>query len=193
MAGSPKRISWDSCTWIALIQKEKIPGEDGKVEDRYALARSVIDLADEGKIEIATSGLCLAEVCKNPPDAKSADDKIAPFFEHAYILIVAVDTEVGTTARRLMMAKHPGLKPPDAIHLATAIVADVDEMHTFDVKLLALDEKLVKKDGTALKICKPAHGGKPLPLLEAAAPAKPIETQKEEPKLGAPAEAKGSE
>lgn len=181
MADSPKRVSWDACTWIALIQQEKIRDEKGNVvEDRYALARSVIDLAAQGKIEIAASGLCLAEVCKNPPNAKDGDDKVAPFFEQNYILIVALDTQVGTIARRLMMAKHAGVRPPDAVHLATAIVANVDEMHTFDDKLLALDEKLVKRDGNALKICKPAHGGKPMPLLDAIAkpaPAKPPEVE----------------
>lgn len=39
MADSPKRVSWDACTWIALIQQEKIRDENGNVvEDRYALA-----------------------------------------------------------------------------------------------------------------------------------------------------------
>lgn len=171
MADSPKRISWDACAWIALIQKEKIREGRKVVEDRYSLARSVIDLANQGKIEVVTSGLSYAEVCKNPPDEKGSDDKVGPFFEHDYILVVAVDKTVGTLARHLMMAKHPGLKPPDAIHLATALVANVDEMHTFDDRLLALDEKLIKLDGSALKICKPAHGGKPMPLLDAAAKA----------------------
>jgi predicted nucleic acid-binding protein len=167
MAGSPKRVSWDACTWIALIQKEKILDDGGKViEDRYSLARSVIELASRGKIEIATSGLCLAEVCKNPPDAAGSEDKVAPFFEHDYVLIVPVDTAVGTVARRLMLAKHAGLKPLDSVHLATALAANVDELHTFDERLLALDEKLTKNDGTALKICKPAHGGPLLPLLD---------------------------
>ena len=60
-------MAWDSCTWIALIGKEKISGEKGNViEDSYALARSVIELGAQGKIEIACSGLCLAEVSKNP-------------------------------------------------------------------------------------------------------------------------------
>jgi hypothetical protein len=48
-----------------------------------------------------------------------------------------------------------GLKPPDAAHLATALISNVDEMHTFDTKLLSLDGKLDKADGTKLKICKP--------------------------------------
>jgi predicted nucleic acid-binding protein len=166
MVDSPKRIGWEACTWIALIQKEKILDDKGNViEDRYALARSVIELAAQGKVEIAISGLCLAEVSKNPPDARGIEDKVGPFFEHDYILVVSVDKQVGTIARNLMREGH-GLKPPDAVHLATAIVANVDELHSFDDRLLGLDEKLLKLDGTALKICKPAHGGKPMPLLD---------------------------
>lgn len=65
-----------------------------------------------------------------------------------------------------MMGKHSGLKPPDATHLATALIANVDEMHTFDEKLLALDGRLTKSDRTMLKICKPAHGGGQLPLFD---------------------------
>lgn len=168
MANSPKRICWDACTWIALIQKEKIQKPDGSTEDRYSLCRSVIDLADKGKIELIISGLCLVEVCKNSTIAAAQDDKIAPYFQNDYILLVPVDMEVGTHARGLMLARHPGLKPPDATHLATALIANVDEMHTFDDRLLALDGKLTKLDGTPLKICKPAHGGPSLPLLDEA-------------------------
>ena len=193
MADSPKRVGWDACTWIALIQKEKILDDKGKViEDRYALARSVIDLGTQGKIEIVASGLCLAEVSKNPSDAKTKDDLVGPFFQQDYILIVPVDMQVGTIARGLMRGGH-GLRPPDAVHLATAMVANVDELHTFDDRLLKLDERLVRLDGTALKICKPAHGGPPMPLLDQAekAPApKPPEVA-DAPKPEAPAEANG--
>jgi hypothetical protein len=68
-----------------------------------------------------------------------------------------------------MLAGYSKLKPADASHLAAALVSNVDEMHTFDVRLLALDEKLDKLDGTKLKICKPSEGGPALPLLEIAA------------------------
>ena len=66
-------------------------------------------------------------------------------------------------------AAPPGLKPPDASHLASAIIANVDEMHTFDDDLLELDGKVQRIDGTDLKICKPSMGGPALPLLESPA------------------------
>jgi hypothetical protein len=50
------------------------------------------------------------------------------------------------------------------VHLATAIVADVLEFHTFDDDLLKMDGKLVKASGSLLKICKPF--GPPPSLLD---------------------------
>ena len=167
MAASPKRVSWDACAWIAYIGKEQIRDAKGLVtEDRYKLGRVILEAAEKGAIEIAISALCFAEVAKNPSGAPADEDLIAAFFEHDYILPVPLDKQVGVEARKLLRAGYSKLKPPDAVHVATAIVANVDEMHTYDDKLLALDGKLSKLDGTVLKICKPAHGGPPLPLLD---------------------------
>jgi hypothetical protein len=65
-----------------------------------------------------------------------------------------------------MLASHPGLKPPDAIHLGTACVANVDEFHTFDDRLLALDGMIDRSDGTRLIIKKPSVPAPPAPLLD---------------------------
>lgn len=47
-------------------------------------------------------------------------------------------------------------KPSDAVHLATAILLNVDEMHTYDGSdLLDLNEKVARQDGEMLKICHP--------------------------------------
>ncbi|MHC2247846.1 type II toxin-antitoxin system VapC family toxin [Bradyrhizobium elkanii] len=135
-----------------MIQKEKIL-VNGRIEDREQLCRSVLEAAKAGKLEIVVSTFCLVEVCKEKDG--SVADKIADFFENDYVLPVAVDWFVGVRARQLMQAGH-GLKPADACHLATALVANnVNEMHTFDGKLLGLNGKLDKADGTKLKICKP--------------------------------------
>jgi predicted nucleic acid-binding protein len=169
MATSTKRVYWDACIWIALIQKEKIPLPSGGIEDREQMCRSVIEAAKKGRLEIATSTLCLAEVCKHL-DLRAATpaDKIAEFFEHDYILLVNVDRYVGELARELMLHGHSKLKPPDAIHLATAAITQgIEQMHTFDRDLLDLDGVLDKMDGTKLKICKPDPGGPAAPLLEA--------------------------
>jgi predicted nucleic acid-binding protein len=164
---SPRRIYWDACVWIALIQKEQIRDQNDRlVEDRYGMCRNVISAAERGQLEIATSTLSFAEVCKNPELKNRGEDKIAPFFENDYILPVNLDRAVGERARALMLSGISKLKPPDACHLATAALSGVDEMHTFDDKLLALNGKIDKPDGTKLKITLPDPGGTAAPLLD---------------------------
>jgi predicted nucleic acid-binding protein len=167
MASLTKRVYWDACVWLALILREKIPLSGGGVEDRETMCRMVIEAAKKGSLEILTSTFCLVEVCKVPADKKATSDKVADFFENDYILLTNVDRMVAERARELM-ARHPGLKPPDAVHVATAAVSPgVEEMHSFDDRLLALNGAVDKADGTKLKICKPDAGAPPAPLLEA--------------------------
>jgi predicted nucleic acid-binding protein len=164
MANSPNRVSWDACTWIALIQEERIT-EDGI--DRVTRCRSVLEQAKKARIEIVTSALSLSEVCKNK-DIKDGDaSKIAAFFENDYILLVNVDKDVGERAREIMMAGYSKLKPADACHLATAALTPfVTEMHTFDERLLNLNSRIRKVDGSPLKICLPDVGSPLPPLLK---------------------------
>ncbi len=158
------RYAWDSCAWIAMIIQEQSPLKDGGAEDRAKLCNHVIGLAAKKQLEIVTSGLALAEVCKHE-EVKAVDgDDLSDFFRNDYILVVATDRNVGTLARKLMQSGYAGLKPPDAVHLATAIVADVKELHTFDRKLLNLDGRLKMAGGGVLKICKPF--GPPPSLLD---------------------------
>jgi predicted nucleic acid-binding protein len=127
------------------------------------MCRSVLIAAKAGKVEIATSTLSLAEVCKDPASASEAASRFHEFLMLEYVLRVTLDRAVGEKARELMQGGYSG--PPDAIHIATAIVATAREMHTFDRKLLDLDGLLAMADGSKLKICKPDPGGS-LPLFE---------------------------
>jgi predicted nucleic acid-binding protein len=168
MATSLSRVAWDACTWIAYIQRERIFGPDGKtvVEDRGAMCRPVLEAAERGIVEIIVSAIALVEVLARNRASGVEDQKIRDFFDNEYILLVNVDKHLGDFARRLMLAGHPGLKPPDAIHLATACVANADEFHTFDDRLLALSGAIDKSDGTRLVIKKPAVPAPPAPLLD---------------------------
>ena len=166
MATSSSRVGWDSCAWIAHIQRERIPGPDGKFEDRGAMCRSVLEAAERGIVEIVVSAICLVEVLARNRSSGTDDQKVRDFFDNDYILLVNVDKQVGDFARRLMLAGHAGLKPPDALHLATACIANVEAFHTFDDQLLALDGMIDKADGTRLVIKKPAVPAPPAPLLE---------------------------
>ncbi|KYK48146.1 hypothetical protein A1D31_00015 [Bradyrhizobium liaoningense] len=132
------------------------------------MCRSVIEAAKRGKIEIVTSTLSLAEVCKHPDVRKPGKaDQIAAFFEHDFILLVDVDVFVGERARELMLGGYSGLKPPDAAHIATALITPgIEEMHTFDGALLNLHGKIDTEAGERLKISRPNTGERSPPLLE---------------------------
>jgi predicted nucleic acid-binding protein len=166
---NPRRIYWDACVWIALIQQERIRDPAGKIiEDRYIMCRDVIAAAEHDQIEIATSTLSFTEVCKATAIKDQTEDKIAAYFENDYVLPINLDRAVGERARGLMLKGYSKIKPPDACHLASAAIANAEEMHTFDDKLLALDGKIDKLDGTKLRICKPEDtGSNPMPLLDA--------------------------
>jgi predicted nucleic acid-binding protein len=122
----------------------------------------VIEQAQKGGVEIWTSTFTMAEVWKRKCDSANVgleapdDTAFEDYVEQAFVTRVAVDFEVGTAARRLLR-KYPEIgKPQDAIHLATALLENVDELHTFDnADLLGLDGKLLRQDGEKLKICPP--------------------------------------
>jgi len=112
------------------------------------------------------SAIALVEVLARNRATGTEDQKVRDFFDNDYILLVNVDKHLGDVARRLMLAGHPRLKPPDAIHLATACVANADEFHTFDDGLLTLDGGIDRLDGMKLVIKKPAVPAPPAPLLD---------------------------
>jgi predicted nucleic acid-binding protein len=130
------------------------------------MCRPVLDAAERGTIEIVVSALALVEVLAHNRRSSSDDQKVRDFFDNDYILLVNVDKHLADFARRLMVAGHAGLKPPDAIHLATACIANVDEFHTFDDRLLGLDGVIDRLDGMKLFIKKPTVPAPPAPLLD---------------------------
>jgi predicted nucleic acid-binding protein len=177
MAAKPRRIYWDSCAWIALIQDEVIrdPATGQITENRGQICRAVIDAAKAGTLEIVTSTFALVEVCKCPGNGSSPALDLAGFFENPWILRITVDTEVAAVGRHLMLAGHAGLKPPDAVHLASALVTErVEEAQTFDGALLKLNGQIFGPSGDLMPIYKPRiPSNKPAPLLDEIARATP--------------------
>jgi len=145
---------WDACIWIELISR--------KDRERFDRCSYVIELAENGEAEIWTSAFTLAEVWKRKcaeeyvglQEAKDRD--FENYIEKEFIKKVSVDVDVGSVARRLLR-KYPGLgKPQDAIHVATALLSNVDELHTFDGSdLLRFDGKLPRLDKIKLHIQPP--------------------------------------
>jgi len=163
----PLRVYWDACTWIAYINQEKaVENNGGQIENRFSMCLEILNQANDGKVEIVTSAFTLAEVCKNSEVKSSPLDNLPSFFEKSYILIVPVDLAIGRQAQIMQTSGLVNLKPPDAIHLASAQRASVAELHSFDGKILNLDGKIVSADGKPMKICKPTEGPPIGPLFE---------------------------
>lgn len=148
-----KKVYWDACVWIALINEEP---------DKISRCRAIMEQARKGEIEIWTSSLTLAEVFKKKCEGngvslpENKDVQFESFIEQDFLKEVQVDHDIGVEARRLLR-KHPLLKKPnDGVHLATAVLYNVDEFHTFDDEnFLPLNGQITRADGIELVICHP--------------------------------------
>ena len=121
----PIKRYWDSCNWISLIAEDE--------QRRADTCQRILSDAEAGKCVIVTSTLTLAEVVKvkgQPLLSEEQERIIITFFEHEYIAIHDVTRRVAEYARNL--ARNHGLKPPDSIHLATAILAGTDVFETWN-------------------------------------------------------------
>ena len=149
-----KRVYWDSCAWLGLLNGE--PDKRRELEIIYNSAR-------DGIYELWTSTYSQVEVYRykfeentERPWSEANTKKIEQFFLQPFIRLVPVDLEIGRHARQIYR-ETPGLKKrPDAVHLASALRWPVDAMHTYDrPDLLVLSYKFVGRSGNPLLICKP--------------------------------------
>jgi predicted nucleic acid-binding protein len=179
----PRRLYWDSCSFLGLLN----PGEP-----KHPDCRAVWDQAKRGEAVLFTSFFAFAEVFKvkcegsAKPLAEAQDRQIEALLRQSWVQPVLVDERIGTAARRLMRQHPECRKPSDAIHLATALALNVDEMHTYDKSdLLRLDRKVMRADGVLLRICMPYVPAPPaeLPIPPTSAAPEQGELQLEGPTL----------
>ncbi|VXD24727.1 Similarity [Planktothrix serta PCC 8927] len=127
---------WDACTFLAVLKNE---------EDKIQECVSVLKAAQNEQVMIVTSALTFIEVVRlekrNPKLPKEVEEKIRNFFKHKWIYIYDVNRTVGELARELMW-EYEALKPKDATHVATAILAKVNVLDTFDDYLINLSGKI---------------------------------------------------
>lgn len=151
---------WDANIYTAWLNKEAshgahLSGIDEILEDNFQL-----------KNRIVTSTITVIEVlsCRLTPEQEKQFRKLFTYTNHEKL---DVDTRIAEKARELREAflvdDSKNLATPDAIHLATAIINEAHEMHSFDdgkkksggmksVSLLG-----ISKDSriSGLTICKP--------------------------------------
>ena len=129
--------------------------------DRVDNCEALIEQATRGRFEIWTSSLTRAEVFKvkcssNTESIQEIKDKaFEDYLDQYYVVEVEVDRKVGTFARKLMRRYSPPLKKPnDAIHLAVALIYNLDEFHTYDRDdLLRLSGIIKRNDDQPMIIC----------------------------------------
>ena len=124
---SPLRLRYlDSSVFVAFLNQETIPAADGT--PRVEVARRVLEQAAAGTYPIVTSALSVAEVRLFPGAA--AVQASAGIFEPPRIQVVNLDLAIALSAQTFGNAYN--LKPPDAIHLATAVQYNCAELLVWD-------------------------------------------------------------
>lgn len=122
---SGEKQYWDSGLWINLITNR----EPAKVRAIRALWQA----AARGDAEIILSTFILTEVRPKPGFEAGYEDVVEQLLEADWPFIrwYAVSRQVAIAARDIA-SHHPGLTPPDTIHIATALYAEANVFFTFD-------------------------------------------------------------
>jgi predicted nucleic acid-binding protein len=120
-----RSVYFDSCLFIELLQQDH--------KDRFEACDDLRIQAARMDLLIATSALTIAEVFKVRGVGSFSDDKskkILAFFENQYIVIRPVDRYTAEMAHDI--ARKHSLTCNDAIHVATALIAKVPVLYTYD-------------------------------------------------------------
>ena len=128
MTSPLRRRYLDASVFVAFLNEETIPTADGT--PRVAVARRILEQADAGNDRVVTSVLSIAEVRLFPDATAGTPPGGAGVFGLPNVHTVNVDREIALMARRLGVEYN--LKPPDAIHLATAIRHNCGELLVWD-------------------------------------------------------------
>ena len=123
-----EKIYWDSDAFLGWLQEEP-----GKAE----LCEGTIERAQNLEALIITSALTIAEVLwlrGAPPIPQEKAELVRKFFRRSYIRVRNVTRRISENAQELVW--NDRIRPKDAIHVATALDANVDALETFDEGLL---------------------------------------------------------
>lgn len=149
---SHRTYYWDSDVVIALLQKEA-----GRVD----ILHSITDEAEKGRVRIVVSAFSMCEVgrVEGTPLPEDQEEIIMEFFDSPYVHVHQVDRTVARKSREILR-RFDSVPGKDAVHLATAVLAGVEAMHSYDSR------HMLKVDGQieGLAITEPAWEGGQAPL-----------------------------
>ena len=161
MAGIKPLYYWDSCVFIAWLT------EDPTYEEYLPGMEEYTSQIDRNEITLVTSTIVRSEVLPDKMPGNTMD-RFEQFLKRRNVTEAALDPRVSKLSASIRsyyarekqagnVTKIPST--PDAIHLATAVLYEVKEMHTFDdggtgggLGLLGLSGNVA---GYTLKICRP--------------------------------------
>jgi predicted nucleic acid-binding protein len=185
MAGKRDQVHWDTCVFLSWLK------EDNRTPEERAGIAYWAQRAEKGDALIVTSSLTFVEILRS----KFSEDVHNRFMRWTkrYVRTYMVDRSVIRRAHDLrdhfarekaLGRRKEMLATPDAIQLATAVVAQCSEFHTFDANdkpgalgLLPLNGKI---PNVGVKICKPISASQEVDLFTAlASPPMPVEPRKE--------------
>jgi predicted nucleic acid-binding protein len=136
MTGRPAIVYWDSSIFLSYVNRE---------EDRVSRVVTSLERATpDGDLEIVTSVLSVAEVASSYSWLEAAEDyqlneqRADLLWDDNRFTLQDLDYEIALDARDFVRAAREqrlGLKPADAVHLATARALRADVVHTFDRRL----------------------------------------------------------
>lgn len=149
---NPTRVYWDTDTFLNYLEGGHA------LQDHMAM---VIEDWHSGKVTLVTSALTIAEVAwvrETAPNGQRRRvrpdeiDAVERLFSDPTLLVVELHAHLAREARGLVWSHQ--IRPKDSVHVASALAASCEAMHTFDQ---GLHEKSGKLGGSPrLEICKPS-------------------------------------
>lgn len=128
------RRYWDTACFIAWL---------GREAGRAEVCGSILFAAEAGEVDLVTSAFTLTEVLR-PKGRDRLDPNlrqtILDFFRHPWITLVQVDRIVAERAQAFVWDR--GVRPKDAIHVASAVLAKCSVFETYDSDLIELSGRV---------------------------------------------------
>jgi predicted nucleic acid-binding protein len=125
---------WDSCCFLGWFQSDPL---------KQPACDAVLQAATDGKVLIVTSALVIAEVLNlrgHDPIPVANREKVEKFFRNDYIHVENITRRMAELSRNLVW--DYGIKPKDALHLASAISLKLTVFNTFDEPLIKKWKKI---------------------------------------------------